>query len=336
MSDKNYIDELKRYQSLLIAGVYPPPYGGVSVHIYRLHKILNNSSVFNLAQQERYKGQNYVRLFFHIIKNKHDAVHLHSTSTFVLFLFYFLHKVKKFKWILTDHNPRLFIAKSGINKSFIKLFISQVDVLILVGEHVLKNYQKELKHIPGQLYVKNAFLPPPQEEKKLIMADYPKAFNDFLNSKESFILANASRLVFYKNEDLYGLDMCVKLIKELVKSNRNIGLIFALSEDVETIKEDKIKDYFKYIENYIKENNLADNVYLLIGKNELWPLMTKIDLFVRPTNTDGDSVSVREALYFNCSVLASNVCERPQGVNLFETRDQNDFYIQATKLLAKK
>ena len=43
--------------------------------------------------------------------------------------------------------------------------------------------------------------------------------------------------------------------------------------------------------------------------------MTK--LFIRATTTDGDSVSLREALYFGAPILASDVVPRPDGVMLF-------------------
>jgi hypothetical protein len=44
---------------------------------------------------------------------------------------------------------------------------------------------------------------------------------------------------------------------------------------------------------------------------------------LRTTNTDGDAISIREALDLNKIVIASDVVKRPQGVKLFKTRDVN-------------
>jgi glycosyltransferase involved in cell wall biosynthesis len=45
------------------------------------------------------------------------------------------------------------------------------------------------------------------------------------------------------------------------------------------------------------------------------------DIFIRATNTDGDSISVREALSMGTSVVASDASPRPKGVVLFANRD---------------
>lgn len=51
----------------------------------------------------------------------------------------------------------------------------------------------------------------------------------------------------------------------------------------------------------------------------------KCDVFVRPTNTDGDAVSLREALYFWIPSVASDAVQRPEGTVLFNSRDIDDF-----------
>jgi glycosyltransferase involved in cell wall biosynthesis len=45
------------------------------------------------------------------------------------------------------------------------------------------------------------------------------------------------------------------------------------------------------------------------------------DVFVRPTRADGDAVSVREALALGCTVVASDVGHRPGGCLLFRAGD---------------
>ena len=45
---------------------------------------------------------------------------------------------------------------------------------------------------------------------------------------------------------------------------------------------------------------------------------------LRTTNTDGDAISIRESLYFDKPVLASDIVSRPDGVAVFKTRNIND------------
>ena len=55
----------------------------------------------------------------------------------------------------------------------------------------------------------------------------------------------------------------------------------------------------------LQELNLEENFYFLTGQKELWPIFKKASLMIRPTNTDGDALSIREALYFLC-ILTSH------------------------------
>jgi glycosyltransferase involved in cell wall biosynthesis len=57
---------------------------------------------------------------------------------------------------------------------------------------------------------------------------------------------------------------------------------------------------------------------------ELYPVLIKSDIFVRPTNTDGNAVSIKEALWFGVPVLASDVVSRPTNTIIFKNRDIDD------------
>jgi hypothetical protein len=54
-------------------------------------------------------------------------------------------------------------------------------------------------------------------------------------------------------------------------------------------------------------------------------LVSVSDIVVRATTTDGDSLSVREALALGKAVVASNVTGRPPGVSLYKVGQIGDF-----------
>ena len=59
--------------------------------------------------------------------------------------------------------------------------------------------------------------------------------------------------------------------------------------------------------------------------DDLSRLLQASDLFVRPTNTDGDANSIRGALRLGTPVVTSDVVRRPEQCVLFHTRDMDDF-----------
>lgn len=83
--------------------------------------------------------------------------------------------------------------------------------------------------------------------------------------------------------------------------------------------------YFEKLNGILRAKNLHNHWYILTGNRDLWPLLKRVHLFVRPTLSDGASVSIQEALFFVISVVASDVCERPNQVILFKSRNVLDF-----------
>ena len=62
-------------------------------------------------------------------------------------------------------------------------------------------------------------------------------------------------------------------------------------------------------------------------------LINHSDIVLRTTNTDGDALTIREALYFGKTVIASDVIGRPSGTKLFKNRDV-DSLIEAISTLS--
>jgi len=326
--DINSVDYLRRYKKLLLVGPHPPPLGGVSVHIYRLNKLLPDSSVFNMLKYGKGSLKAYLCLLLRLLHSNFDAVHLH-TLTLKLFVVVYLAKIfRTFDVIVTDHNSRLVKDKNKFQLSFFRLFLLKADVVIVVGSHILRDYAENGIILEREVFVENSFLAPPLEEEKHIIASYPSSFNDFLSNKSPIITANAYQIVFDNGIDLYGLDMCVDLVERLIPSYPNLGFVFALAN--ESVNE----QYFSFIVESLQEKEISDNLFFLTGQQELWPIFKRADLMVRPTSTDGFGISVAEALYFGCSAVASDVCERADGTIIFESRNMDDFSQKVTSVLS--
>lgn len=70
---------------------------------------------------------------------------------------------------------------------------------------------------------------------------------------------------------------------------------------------------------------MEDNFLFQTNPYQFYPILMKSDIFTRPTTSDGDAISLREALYLKTPSVASDVVPRPEGTVLFKNRDVADF-----------
>ncbi len=327
MKNLQILEVLKRYKSLLIIGYYPPPLGGISVYIYRLHKQLPSSKILDPSTGESFKGQKALKLFFDLLMGKHQAVHLHVTDIKILLVVWMARIFKQFDIIFTAHNPRLFQTENMLFKKIYKLLLAKVDYLIVVSAHIIEIYKENGVNLPQNIIIQDAFIPPPLEDENKILKSYPESLKIFINSHQPILTANASSIIFIDKVDLYGLDMCIQLTEKLKKDFPDIGFIFVLAD------EQRNEKYINTMKELSSKLYIENNFYFLTGQKEMWPLFKESDLMVRPTYSDGYGISIAEALYFNSHAIASKVCDRPEGTILFENRNVEDLYEKSLLIL---
>ena len=67
------------------------------------------------------------------------------------------------------------------------------------------------------------------------------------------------------------------------------------------------------------------NVLFINYPHPYFELLKYVDCFVRNTSTDGDALSVKEALYLGMPTLCTDVVDRPDGVRTFKYCDRDSF-----------
>jgi hypothetical protein len=82
-----------------------------------------------------------------------------------------------------------------------------------------------------------------------------------------------------------------------------------------------------------REKGIEDSFLFASNVSAYHDILTRSDIFIRPTNTDGDSVSLREALYFKIPSLASDAVPRPDEAVLFKNRDADDLTSKVKHIL---
>ena len=320
-----------------IIGTCPPPYGGVTVHIQRLMEKLDEFNIdyvlYDVFGGEREEKEDRIICIKHpklwmikyFLSSNREIIHNHTTDwkgQIIVGLMGLLGR----RTISTLHSEKLIKSWKEypvIKRKAIQFALKSSTSLIVVNSDI-KEFCVSIGVDPDKIFLIPAFIPPVLDTDE--MNGIPGDIRDFLDSHYPIISANAFKITFFKGEDVYGIDLCIELCARLKENRDNIGLIFFLPQVGDT-------QYFSYLQQRLIELDLQKNFLFVTQPYPFYPLLLKSSLFIRPTNIDGDAISLREALYFGIPSVASDVVARPEGTILFKNRDIDDFTSKVKDLL---
>jgi glycosyltransferase involved in cell wall biosynthesis len=309
-----------------LVGVYPPPYGGVSIHIQRLLAGCRDNNIRctvfdrSLRAKKAQNVLNYLRFWNwpRILASHQDIIHVHTVDRNwqIPEFFRCLAAMKRARLVLSyhamRHNPQDF---SPLGRRMTKAVLKSASHCIAINSEI-KGKLVTLGAMPEKVSIVSPYLPPVIKEEEI--AAVPPEVWTFIAGHTPIISANAFAIIKDKGEDLYGIDMCIGLCAALKSDYPSVGLIFFLPS---------IRDfeYFNELKRRISEKGIEGNFLFQTRPCQLYPVLMKSDIFVRPTATDSYGISVAEAIYFRVPSVASDVCRRPEGTVLFKSRDASDF-----------
>ncbi|MBS1756739.1 MAG: glycosyltransferase [Bacteroidetes bacterium] len=306
-------------KKILITGPVPPPAGGISIHISRLQYLLKDNFAIDFIDESSLQKPGIFNLrsynFFLYIKKMlgADLVYVQSGSTYLRLIQLFFAKLLFKKIILTIHAYPF--NKKGVAYFLDNSIFNFANKIIVVNESILTR----LSLPPQKCAIKIAFLPPVMELEPALPNNISDIILSAKNDGAKIICGNASRLDFYNNEDLYGVDMCIEVSKYFKQQSVKHIFIFIVSS-----LDDGKTTFEKYV-NQIKAEGLENSFFLLNTRLSFVRLIEEADVIVRPTNTDGDAITIREVLYLHKPILASDAVARPEGTLLFKNRNVDDF-----------
>ena len=315
---------------ILIIGPCPPPYGGVSVHILRLYKLLGSDFEFDFIDESPVKKKEFfnirsLKLTVYLKKMyKCDTLFIHSGKEILRILHLIIGRLLAKKIILVLHG---FTSSPPKSIFLIKGFIYKSASIVVV---VNNDIRLRLKLPEKKCIIKDAFIPPNLNEEPALPTDLQDVLSRKRREKKVILCSNASSLEIYSNQDLYGLDICIEVCRRLLIKKIQFFFVFIVS----SIRNNE--ELFTKSTELIKKFGLTNNFLLIHQKLSFIKIMEYSDIIVRATNTDGDSLSVREALYLRKKVIASDVVKRPTGVLLFQNRNINDLEAKLLLLFSTK
>jgi len=331
---------MKAARSVAVIGPCPPPFGGVTVHVRRLHDYLaeqrfphtlyvSNGSAVEGAVVGRRSLWWFLGRF---LRCREAVVHVQTSRPDLLSLGVLLLRLRNRKVVGSLHGvwiPRSYERANALARWFYRAGMRRLALLLAANEG-LKRFAMQVLQVPEQsVAVVPAFLPPSEESVR--RAVLPQTVRDFLDSHRPVLCASG---VFGRFEpgppgrDTYGFHLLVPLLSDLRRSRPGVGLLL-----VQTFCQDERhkSDFLARIE----AAGLADHVLLVEDPlDEFAAVLQRCDVFLRPTYVDGDALSVREAVWLGVATVASDCVGRPPECVLFETGSAEDLRVKTESVLA--
>ncbi|CEH27624.1 hypothetical protein AM501_16530 [Aneurinibacillus migulanus] len=318
---------MRKTKSVAEIGVYPPPAGGISVHVERLCDRLEQKQVPFIIYDGNGEGGEKNRAVVaipeiekwswkYIWQKNEDIIHNHFLRWQMRFTLSLL-KLKGKKVVHTVHSLRNDSEQLGLAQRIMVYLTGLLSDHFVAVSDEIKEKLLELRIPERKISVIPAFIPPTVDMETDIKR-IPAYILEVFDRYSHVIVANGGVGNLYNGDELYGLDLCIDMFSKLARENKQLGFVYCITHVVD-------QDLLERYEERIAAHGLEERFLLVYEKIPFYPLIQKAALFVRPTVSDGDAVSIREALYFGTPTVSSDVVKRPNGVVTFANRDAEDF-----------
>ncbi|WP_437777636.1 glycosyltransferase family 4 protein [Sorangium sp. So ce1097] len=313
---------------MVLVGGYPPPYGGVNVHVQRAAHLAQRRFDVDVLDVHAPPSQpvapssfpvyrcdggaapvRLLRAMAFFRRRRHDIVHFHTSAlrnfTAAAFPLFWSLSPDSSK-VITIHSGRLvqnYDRSGAVQRRLVAAVLRQFDHCIAVNEEQAR-FLERLGIPPHRISWIPAFLPPTPVPDERIKAKV----ESLRETAGSLFLVSGAALRHY------GIDVAIDALSLLHRETGvKPGLIVILYTEYDST-------YLAGIERglaaYGSEHSL---LFRDLNPNDFSYLLSLVDVFLRPTTTDGDSVTVREAGYLRKQIIASDCVARPEGTALFET-----------------
>ncbi|MBI2571204.1 MAG: glycosyltransferase [Candidatus Schekmanbacteria bacterium] len=316
---------------VLLAGHYPPPHGGVSVHVAALAAGLRRAGIpCRVLNLERTAPQSdeYLRfrslpvLGYQLLKHTlggwilHTHISGHGRRGWLMALLCGGAALRGAGSVLSVHSgltPEYLGRRGRFGRKLVRVACRLFDRVVCVSD-AIREALVRLGADPARLEVQYAFLGADRSQPAAV----PHEVRAWMSGHRPIVAATMGR------QPEYGLDLLIRVIAELRATFPGLGCI-AMGSCVDAAARQLVCAHG------------LENAVLLAGDvshRVCLQVIANADAFLRPTLADGDSLSVREALELGVPVLASDAGRRPPGTITFRTGDLHDLRAKLLALLA--
>ena len=279
---------IRSNSKIIIIGTLPPPIGGVSIYNQRLYDYLQNDEGTEVDFID-YKRNTISQVLKAVLS--HKIIYLNcSSSRFKIFLA-FVSGILGKKFVVTFHGN---MERHSWSVNLLDKLILKLATLTIVLNK--QSFDYSLKY-SKKVFLGTAFIPPSVKEE--LSPEIKDLLRNCRRQYKLICCSNAHNVAFDKfGNEIYQVKFLLNIFSQL--------------SDCCIILSDPSGMY----SDYLKKNkvDIPRNVLIIKITHSFFELLKETDLMLRITTTDGDSISVREALFLHKIVIASNVVNWPRAL----------------------
>jgi glycosyltransferase involved in cell wall biosynthesis len=299
-------------------GPYPPPLGGVSTHIKRLSSVLRGVGL-RVAVLNHFGHRNGTSVTAALHRNpflywlrlrgtRASLVHYHHGGRLSLLVAAALarrHPGSIYVITIHGHDLTRYREIPGLSQ-LTRWALGRFDAVIAVSAEVAQSIGARGRRAP---IVLPAYLPSEEHQE----ASLPERAREFVDRTGWCLVVSAYRVKMVDpRADVYGLDLAIQAFLRLAPQYPDLRLAIFLANRV---RRGRPRRYLDALMAQIQTADMSDRVTLHVG-SALAPAFRPNVVYLRPSRTDGDAVSIRESLDAGTPVIASDVVSRPPGARV--------------------
>jgi glycosyltransferase involved in cell wall biosynthesis len=304
---------------VLMLGPYPPPLGGMSLYVQRLLRqlvarglrvaVLNHfRSSLESPEVIGTLARNPMRYWWALRRTRSRVVHYHHSSrTSALVAVALVSRRDSRTFVVTLHGPlRALRSRLPLVRRLTGWSLRRFDSVVAVSAEVAEQIAEIVA--PERVAVLPAFLPPDRAETDGVTLDEEAA--RFIADGEPTVVMSAYKVAGRPSDDLWGLDIAVDAFTRVAARHPRLRLAAFVAFSP---RGGRSQAYLGSLRKRIRNNGLEDRFLIRFGAPLLAGLGSNT-IYIRPTRSDGDAVSLREALALGVPAIATDVVRRPDGV----------------------
>lgn len=299
-------------ETRIIVGPIPPPIGGVAIYVDRCIREWRKQKNLDVVHAP---PRNIGHLLWLCLWQRTAELHVHTLHPLVLLLLLVTGSCAR--TVLYDHNHSWNLQPGSATARFVFSVARRMRRIEVANRKLIVTYH-DIGIPDSRIAVFLPFIPPDTTEEQALFAALPEHVRHLARDPAIRLVVNSAWKLLQTpaGTDLYGFDTTTTVAKRIAREHPDVHFLFFLGLAPEDAHARRI----------VNDIATLPNATLIAGNYIMWPILKHAAVFLRTTATDGDSIAIREALYFGTPVIASDAAERPDGVILYAYGDDDDLY----------
>ena len=188
--------------------------------------------------------------------------------------------MKKIGWVHTNY------SKSGLDKNFDYHYFNKLNSIVTISEECFSDLKNIFPNLKDKLQIIYNIVSP-----NLIK----ELSNESISDNHLFVSDENNILTISRLSEEKGIDIAIETCKILNERKINFKWFVIGDGNQRILLETKIKEY-----------NLNKKFVLLGLKQNPYPYLNKINLYVQPSRYEGKSIAIDEAKIFNKPIITTD------------------------------